>query len=389
VVFAFAAGARLLDGKLVVGPELYGSSVVDGGAFFKPSATPVELLAGAHCTLGQVRFGGGIAGGLTRGFGQPSVRPVIAAEWVPEYVAPPKPKPVLKDRDGDGVPDAEDACLDTPGVRQDDPNRNGCPPVGDRDHDGVLDDEDKCPDVAGVKSDDPRINGCPPDEDGDGISDDIDACPDVPGVEQSDPKKNGCPPDSDGDGILDADDACPDVAGVKSDDPQKNGCPNTDLDDDGIPNEQDACPNEPGPPDPNPNRNGCPKAFLKGNQIRIMDQVKFKVNSAEILPGKDSEEVLQAVAKVLKDHPEVKKVRVEGHTDNRGDAFANKRLSAARAASVVKWLVKNGVESSRLESVGYGQERPLDSNSTEEGRKHNRRVELNVVEQAAPEEKKP
>jgi outer membrane protein OmpA-like peptidoglycan-associated protein len=390
LVYTFAAGARLLDKKLVVGPEVYGSTVTDGGAAFKVRSTPIEALLGAHYTLGALRLGGGVATGLARAYGTPVVRGVLSVEWAPEYVAPEKPKPVVRDRDGDGIPDELDACPEQPGPKNDEPHRNGCPPVGDRDRDGILDDEDRCPDVPGPRNQDTRFNGCPPDRDDDGIYDAADACPDVPGVEQADPKKNGCPPDSDDDGILDADDACPDVPGIKSDDPSKNGCPNPDLDGDGIPNEQDACPNEAGPPDPNPKRNGCPKAFLKGGQIRIMDQVKFKPGSAEILPGKDSQEVLEAVAKVLRDHPEVRVVRVEGHTDNTGNPAANKKLSAARAASVVKWLVKNGIDAARLKSEGFGQERPLDSNSTDEGRRNNRRVELNVIEQAAPpsEEKK-
>jgi len=109
------------------------------------------------------------------------------------------------------------------GVPSEDPKKNGCPP--DRDGDGIPDAEDACPDTPGVKSADPKKNGCPPDRDGDGIPDAEDACPDTPGVKSDDPKKNGCPRDTDEDGIPDAEDACPTEKGVKDPDPKLNGCP--------------------------------------------------------------------------------------------------------------------------------------------------------------------
>jgi len=256
-------------------------------------------------------------------------------------------------------------------------------PPADRDHDGILDKDDACPDEPGIKTDDPATNGCPPpppDRDNDGVPDKDDACPDVPGVKTSDPKTNGCPPDSDHDGIIDAEDACPDVPGIKTDDPKTNGCPppDPDRDKDGIPNEVDACPDTPGDPDPDPAKNGCPKAVVVAGQIKIMDQVKFKTGSAEILAESDG--ILGAVKKILYDHPEIKKVSVEGHTDNVGSAAYNKNLSGKRAASVVQWLVGHGIDAGRLGSVGYGLTRPMDTNATEAGRKNNRRVEFHIVE---------
>ncbi len=206
----------------------------------------------------------------------------------------------------------------------------------------------------------------------------VDPAPDTAGVEQADPKKTGCPPDSDEDGVLDEEDACPDVAGLKSTDPKLNGCPDPDRDKDGVMNEQDACPDEAGKPDPDSKRNGCPKAFVQAGQIKILDQVKFKTGSAAILPGKDSQEVLEAVLKVLVDHPEILKVRVEGHTDDVGQAKFNRKLSGDRAASVVKWLVSKGMAPSRLTSEGFGPDRPIDSNATEASRKNNRRVEFHI-----------
>ena len=241
-------------------------------------------------------------------------------------------------------------------------------------------------DVFGVRTNDPRTNGCI-DRDKDGIMDPLDACPFEAGPPSQDPKKNGCPPrDQDGDGVPDEEDACPAVPGVKTSDRKTNGCPmeHPDRDGDGIPNELDACPDFAGKPDPDPTKNGCPKAYVVGDQIRITEQVRFKVNRAVIEPGKDSEEVLEAVLLVLQENPTITKLRVEGHTDNRGAAVANKKLSEARAAAVVAWLVEHGVDKSRLTSVGHGMERPIDANDTEAGRQANRRVEFHIETSAAP-----
>jgi outer membrane protein OmpA-like peptidoglycan-associated protein len=372
--FVYGAALGVKTDTLVFGPEINGSTNPDFA--FKQDHTFTEALLGSKFIIANDwRLGLGVGAGLSRVPTSPDVRVVLGFEWFPA-IAPPPPA----DRDHDGVPDETDACPDVPGVKTDDPKTNGCPPPrpGDRDGDGVIDDLDACPDVAGIKSDDKKKNGCPPDADNDGVWDRDDACPDVPGVKSDDPKKNGCPPDTDGDGIVDDEDACPKEPGIRTNDPKTNGCPDPDRDKDGIPNDVDACPDEPGDKSEDPKKNGCPKAFIQAGEIKITDQVKFKLNSAEILPGKDSEEVLQAVAKVLKDHPEIKKVRVEGHTDNIGNPGYNKTLSANRAASVVKWLTKNGIDAARLTSQGFGQDRPIDSNTTEAGRKNNRRVEFHI-----------
>lgn len=375
VGFTAAAGLRLANKKLTVGPEVFGTTVLDDA--FAKRTTPMEGILGAHYLAGgSVRFGGGVGTGLTRGFGAPEVRGLLSIEWV---------APADRDADGDGVFDAQDACPDQPGIRTSDPSTNGCPmpdvvatPDPDRDHDGIKDEDDACADLPGVRSDDPKKNGCPADTDGDGIEDAKDACPAVAGVATDDPKTNGCPADADGDGVLDADDACPSVPGLKTDDPKTNGCPDPDRDKDGVLNDQDACPDEPGPKNKDPKRNGCPKAFIQEGSIKILDQVKFKTGSAQIETGKDSQEVLEAVLKVMKEHPEIKKVRVEGHTDNKGSAKLNTKLSADRAAAVVKWLVGHGIEADRLASAGFGPDRPIDDNGTEAGRRMNRRVEFQI-----------
>jgi outer membrane protein OmpA-like peptidoglycan-associated protein len=162
---------------------------------------------------------------------------------------------------------------------------------------------------------------------------------------------------------------------VKTDNPKTNGCP-SDRDGDGIPDSEDACPDAPGPHTDDPKTNGCPKAAIVNGQIRISEQVKFATGSAKILH--DSDELLLAVVKVMVDHPEVKHVRIEGHTDNVGKAAMNKRLSKERAQSVMAWLVMHGISTARVSAEGFGMDRPIDDNTTEAGRKNNRRVEFHI-----------
>ncbi|MFZ5893545.1 MAG: OmpA family protein [Myxococcota bacterium] len=370
--FAFggALGLLLADRKLQIGPEIYGSSTFKSA--FERDTTNAEALLGAKLRLGPVVIGAAAGPGLTRGLGTPATRLVGSVALAPE---PETKKPRL-DRDHDKIWDDIDACPDTAGIRSDDPARNGCP---DSDEDGVFDRDDACPEVAGKASDDPKQNGCPPDRDGDGIIDDEDACPDVAGEENEDPKKNGCQPDRDGDGIVDKDDACPDIRGIVSEAPTQNGCPG-DRDKDTVRDDKDACPDEKGKPDPDPKKNGCPTLVrVTKTEITILQQVEFKTASDVILP--QSDELLTQVADVLREHPEIKKVEVQGHTDNRGAAAYNKKLSDRRAKSVVRWLTERGqIDASRLDAKGYGMDQPIDDNSTAEGRQKNRRVQFKIID---------
>ncbi len=351
--FGAAAGARLLDDRLVVGPEIFGSTVItDGDAFFARRTTPFELLIGGHyLATKEMRVGAGIGPGLTRAFGTPQLRVLASIEYVEPIPEAPPPPPARGDRDSDGVFDDEDACPDVPGVRTDDPETNGCPPPGDRDGDGIIDPEDACPDEPGVKTDDPKTNGCPP------------------------------PPDRDGDGILDQDDACPDEPGVKTDDPKTNGCPPPgDRDGDGIIDPEDACPDQAGPPNEDPKKHGCPVAHIEKGEIKIREQVQFAYNSSKIL--KASDYILKAVQEILEKNPQIEKVEIQGHTDSKGSDGYNLRLSRRRAASVRNWLIKAKIDRKRLTSKGFGEKQPIDTNKTEEGRANNRRVEFHITAQS-------
>jgi OOP family OmpA-OmpF porin len=407
---AVALGVRLLD-QVVIGPEAFASTVLRGDHAFSKESSSIEALFGGHWLIAEtIRVGAGFGRGFTAAIGSPEQRFFFSTEWSPAmlshdtdrdgivdeddacplavgiHTSDRKTNGCPSDRDRDGIADAEDACVDVPGIRSISyPTENGCP--SDRDHDGVWDTSDACPDRRGVKTTDPLTNGCPPDADHDGVPDEVDACGNVPGVPTNDPKTNGCPPDTDGDGIDDLSDACPTAPGIKTQDPKTHGCPDPDRDKDGIPNDVDACPNDPGPSDLDPKRNGCPKAFVRHKQIEILEQVKFRAGSADIVnEGKDGgggggDSVLDVVLKILVDHPEIKLLRIEGHTDNRGGvAVQNTKLSSDRAASVLKWLVAHGIDASRLTSVGFGSEKPIDTNETELGRSNNRRIELHLVD---------
>jgi OmpA-OmpF porin, OOP family len=101
--------------------------------------------------------------------------------------------------------------------------------------------------------------------------------------------------------------------------------------------------------------------------------INFDTGKADL--KQDGIATVKEIAAMMKANPGLK-LSVEGHTDNAGDAASNKKLSEARAKSVTSAIVAGGVDASRLGAVGFGQERPVADNRSEEGRAKNRRVEL-------------
>ena len=258
-----------------------------------------------------------------------------------------------KDTDKDGIPDNKDACPEVPGLKE----FNGCP---DTDGDGIPDKDDACPQVKGLK----EFNGCP-DTDGDGIPDKDDACPEVAGPKEF----NGCP-DTDGDGIPDKDDKCPDVAGPA----ENGGCPWPDTDGDGVLDKDDLCPEVAGPA----SNKGCPEPN-DDDQKRLNQYAKtilFDTGKATI--KFESAEILNQIINVLKKFPN-SRFRIEGHTDSTGKKAKNIELSQNRADAVKIYLIQGGIASDRLESKGYGPEKPIASNKNKKGRALNRRVEINLI----------
>jgi len=245
-------------------------------------------------------------------------------------VVPPPPPPVVeppKDRDGDGVLDADDKCPDVKGLA----SLQGCP---DRDGDGITDADDKCPDVAGLA----RYQGCPiPDTDKDGINDEVDKCPTVPGIA----RYQGCPiPDTDGDGVND---------------------------------EEDKCINEKGPA----SNFGCPvisEEIIKRVNLAAKN-VFYATASAKLLSK--SYPKLNDVVAILNENPSYK-VQIDGHTDSQGKDDYNQTLSDDRAASVKAYLESKGIDAGRISSTGYGETTPVADNNTAAGRAKNRRVEMTL-----------
>ena len=235
------------------------------------------------------------------------------------------------------------------------------PVVLDRDGDGVLDADDKCPDVAGLTS----LQGCP-DRDGDGIADGEDKCPDVAGVA----KYQGCPiPDTDGDGVNDELDKCPTVKGLA----RYQGCPVPDTDGDGVNDEEDKCPTRVGPA----SNQGCPviaKEVIEKINFAAKN-VFFATGSFKLLPK--SFKSLDEVVKLMKDD-ETLMIDIDGHTDAQGSDESNQVLSDNRAGAVKNYLVSKGVSESRLKSAGYGETKPVADNTTAAGRAKNRRTEMIV-----------
>ncbi len=228
----------------------------------------------------------------------------------------------------------------------------------DSDNDGVIDSEDKCPGTpAGVEV---NLDGCPLDTDGDGVPDYKDECKGTPSGAKVDAK--GCPVDSDGDGVPDFMDKCP---GSKTTKVDEKGCA-LDSDRDGVADYLDKCPSTP---------EGF-KVDSQGCAVGFTMHVNFATNSAKI-ESKDTPYIDKLVA-FMKEHPQTK-VRLEGYTDSDGSAAYNLRLSAKRAEAVKKELIARGIDATRITTKAYGEENPIASNATPEGKAQNRRVEAVII----------
>ena len=256
-------------------------------------------------------------------------------------------KPIVYDRDKDGVPDSIDNCPNTPGSAK----YKGCPQPIDTDQDGVPDSLDKCPTVAGVES----TGGCPlADQDKDSIPDVVDLCPTVPGLE----KYNGCPiPDTDNDGLNDEVDKCPEQAGPAS----NGGCPYTKPDDKSYLN-------------PTPvEEKDLPDTV--GRQLLSYDI--FFYSGLTIVPDA-SQKILLGIVDVLYKNPNAKAV-IWGYTDNVEFGAAAKVNSAKRALAVATYLMNRGISKLRITTIGLGAANPKAPNNSMVNRSQNRRVEVKIV----------
>jgi outer membrane protein OmpA-like peptidoglycan-associated protein len=259
-----------------------------------------------------------------------------------------------KDKDQDGIKDK-----DQDGIK----DKHDADPMNPEDFDGFQD-EDGAPDL---------------DNDNDGIPDLADRAPNDPEDKDGFQDEDGVPDkDNDNDGILDKDDSCPNKAEDFDNFEDEDGCPDLDNDKDGISDKDDNCPDEPETLNGYKDDDGCPdkkqmlKLDKKGAKL-ILKGINFKTNSVKLI--KDSYKILNEVVAGLKDNPEVA-LEIQGHTDSIGKASYNLNLSLKRAQAVMDYLVQKGADSSRLDAVGYGEDKPIATNKTAEGRTQNRRIEF-------------
>ena len=385
------------------------------------NGVPLEADLGAKFRVKQSMFLTlGAGAGIVRGLGAPLVRGFLGFTWSPDR----------RDRDRDGVPDLEDKCPDTPEDRDGFKDDDGCPEL-DNDGDQIPDERDRCPndaeDYDNFEDDDgcpepdndkdgipdikdncpldaedhkpPRADdGCPMDKidsDEDGISDGKDKCPLDPEDKDGFQDDDGCPdPDNDNDDIPDGFDKCPNAAEDKDNFQDDDGCPEPDNDGDGVLDGADKCPTEPETLNGFQDEDGCPdkgpplKVQVVGDEIIILEKVFFKTNKAVI--ESRSYNLLDQVTSVLKFHPEIRKVLIEGHTDNAGKRDKNMKLSQDRAEAVKTYLVGKGLPAARLQAQGFGPDRPVADNKSSRGREANRRVQFKIAEQdKKPEEAPP
>ena len=334
--FTYGAGLAVRLPRL---PAVWVMAELEGeSSGLRLEESPLEARAGVRVRTGkQVVVAAGYGRGLIFGYGAPDHRAFLTLTWRREDTQ--APAPVLE------VARAEAAQV-APAPRQP-------PPNPDPDGDGILGPADACPGDA---------------EDYDGF-DDQDGCPEA---------------DNDKDGVLDSVDACPNHGEDKDGFTDEDGCPDPDNDFDGILDAADRCPNDAEIINGNQDDDGCPDqgrqlVVVTDTKIEIKDRLYFATGKDVILPR--SEPVLAQLALTLARNPWIKKIRIEGHTDDQGDDAMNLDLSQRRAASVRQALIERGIAAERLDAAGFGETQPIDSNRNVDGRAHNRRTEFVITAQ--------
>ena len=408
VTYGFSAAFGVVQNRLDILVEAFGYADVTGNA----KAFPVEALGAIKLYLARNSFflagaGAGVYGNGGEQTGSPRARAFLGFVYEPRIgdrdgdgirdnidQCPDEPEDLdgFQDEDGcpeldndnDGIPDSKDRCPNVPGTW----DNKGCPTDADKDGDGIPDSKDKCPDDPEDRDGWEDDDGCPElDNDGDGIPDHLDKCPNEAETINGIDDKDGCPDgeDTDKDGIPDAVDKCPYEAEDKDGFEDTDGCPESDNDKDRIPDKDDKCPNEPESYNGFEDTDGCPdkgRVMMEGGKINILDKVYFETGKATIKPV--SFPILDAVGATLVGNPEIELLEIQGHADERGDDNANLRLTAARTQSVKAYLEKKGVAGNRLVANGYGETKPVCTESTEECWEKNRRVEFVILKPAAP-----
>lgn len=342
LTWALALGVDIVPGVFDATLEGFGSTPFD--RFATSSVSPVELLLGARVRPISPLFIGLAGGlGLGDGYGAPAFRGVLTLGFAEiGGVA------TAGESEGEGEAESE--------------SEGEAESEGEGAAESVSETLTASASEAEVEAPAPSVERVPPpdpaeygqlDRDGDRIVDAEDRCvldrEDYDEIEDRD----GCPEeDGDADTVADVLDACPMTSGVVTDDAETRGCPE--------------------------------RAYItERGAIVISDRVEFATGSDRILAA--SEPVLTDVVAILESSEDVARVRIEGHTDDRGRDLANIRLSRARAASVRRWLEAHGIAGDRLEAWGCGELHPLAPGSTRAIRQTNRRVEFFVVLPISPD----
>jgi len=188
-----------------------------------------------------------------------------------------------------------------------------------------------------------------------------------------------------GDGYKDDVDRCPYDAEDFDDFQDEDGCPDLDNDQDTIPDKVDSCPNDKEVFNQFQDEDGCPdeaqpqRVVVEKTRIKINDTILFDYNKATI--RQESYGLMDEIARVILENPQIHKIRVEGHTDSDGNDAYNLKLSQARAESVVNYLVAAGCKREEFDPVGFGETRPLVPNDSDANKQTNRRVEFLIVDQ--------
>ena len=325
-----------LGGEVPIIPEV--SAIVDwqtrigvGGRTVRANEIPMDANVGVRLRVADgltVEAGAGF--GILGGYGAPLVRGFATLRYATE----------------------RDPCVGGP-----------------EDYDG-FEDGDFCADL---------------DNDRDGLEDVVDQCVNDAEDEDSFADDDGCPDtDNDADGVLDASDRCPvqseDVDSFQDDD----GCPEPDNDEDGIADGADQCPMEPEDLDHFEDEDGCPEpgpraiaVTVTDTRILISERIYFEFDTDTIRSV--STPLLDQVATVIQQLQPSLRVRVDGYTDDQGNAQYNVDLSFRRSRAVVEYLVGRGVPRERLEYRGYGPQHPVAPNDSAAGRALNRRVEFTIL----------
>jgi len=279
--------------------------------------------------------------GLTDGYGTPDYRLLVTVGWSGAGSATPEPPPRPMTSVAASGPDGERAAPTfPPAATLPMPGDPAAPPSNDA--------------AAALAAFD-AVVASDPDPDNDGVAGAADQCPYVPEDLDRHMDQDGCPdPDNDGDGVLDAADKCPAELETPNGFDDQDGCPDV----------------------------GAATVVAKEGVIELKQTIEF--NSGSNVLAKSASALLDQIAAVLKANLHVRRVRVEGHTDNEGDEEMNVDLSERRAERVRVELTKRGVDRNRLLPRGFGSTRPVASNKTNVGRKANRRVEFRVIDPAPP-----